>query len=222
MPKCFNFKTVVLDEEGERRGSARFRCYVESRQCKAYTTRGHRRCQNNVIMGGPYCYAHTLSKLKLLVKSSDHVGHDGKGVFAHNVFAEQGRVFQPGDVVCDFYGQIKTNAQIKRRYGTLENVPYGFFIHQNLWIDGACLRSIAHIINHAPPSRANVRMSYELRGENQARFYIMAIKNINHGSELLMNWNWRNVRTWRPARQEDHRTYDCKFSNTWDNNSRGL
>ena len=213
---------MLSHEDGDVYGSARFRCYVKSVQCTARVTRGNRRCQNNTIMGLPYCYAHTLSKQKLLIKASAHVGHEGKGVFAHNVIAERGRVFKEGDVICSLEGEVRSTAQMKRRYGSIDNIPYGIFVvHPTLWLDGACLRSIGMLINHAPASRANVRLSFDYDATTRkADFFVIALHDINHGTELLMNWNWRNVQGWRAPRQENHRTYNCKFSNTWDNKYR--
>ena len=216
MPKCFRFKTEVRNARG-RPAKHEFRCYVKSVQCKAHTARDDRRCHNNTIMGLPFCYAHTKSQLKLLVKSSEHVGHDGKGVFAHNAGAERGRVFQEGDVITDLIGEVKTNDQIKRRYGSLDNVPYGLLVVDEFWVDGACMRSLGSLINHAPASRANVGIRLVMHENRRSvNVQIVALHDINHGTELLLNWNWRNMPSWRAPRQESHRTYDCRFSETWD------
>lgn len=222
MPKCFQFHRLIEDEEGEVQGSARFRCYVKSVQCEARVTRGDRRCHNNTVVGLPYCYAHTMSKLKLLVKASPTAGHDGKGVFAHNVIAERGRVFKKGDDICRFFGETKTSAQIRRRYGSLDNVPYGIRLTQRIWVDSACVRSIGSLINHAPPSRANVKLRFQREDETTMSIIIVAKHDINHGTELLINWNWEDLQDWRTPRQEHHRTYDCKFSPTWDRKYEGL
>lgn len=216
MPKCFKFHTEGTNARG-RRTKHEFKCYVKSGRCKAHVARGNRRCNNTVIMGFPTCYAHTISHLKLLVKASEHAGHDGKGVFAHNVVAERGRVFQQGDVITNLMGEVKSDAQMLRRYGSLDNVPYGILLLRDFWVDGACLRSLGTMINHAPASRANVGIRLVLQdNERGVKVEVVALHDINHGTELLMNWNWRNMPSWRAPRPESHKTYNCPFSATWD------
>ena len=216
MPKCFKFQYEYIDEDGDEE-DREYRCYLDTKQCEANVARGNRRCHNQSVMGLPFCYSHTTSKLKLLIKPSTRSVHDGKGVFAHNTVAEQGRVFQPDDEIVSLRGQKKTHAQMTRRYGDLTktDIPYGIRISQNLWLDGACLRGIGMLINHAPTSRANCQLvAHNGRVAGTVRFTVIAIKNINHGTELLMDWS--RFQPWHRTSQTTHRTYDCKFTRSWD------
>lgn len=220
MPKCFKYNRDYEDEDGDP-AHREFRCYLESKQCSANVTRGNRRCHNQSVLGLPYCYAHTISKLSIVVKPSPHVGHDGKGVFAHNPVAERGRVFEPGDLIYQFLGQKRSTAEMRRRYGSLEDdadVPYGIQLTRSTWLDGACLRGIGMLINHAPEARANVRLRGE-RNRDGILLKIVATKNINHGTELLMDWTV--FQPWHRDGQNTHRTYDCKYAASWDRAHRG-
>lgn len=218
MPKCFRFKTTYVEDDGNE-DYPEFRCYLDSKQCKANTSRGNRRCLNSTVVGLPYCYAHTISKMKVVIKPSTHSGRDGKGVFAHNPFADQGRVFKPLDMLFKFKGQRRTTEQMIRRYGNLDftDYPYALELSLNYWIDGACVRGVGMMINHAPPSRANVALYPERIRRNDGTVYynvhVYALKNINHGTELLMDWTLDG--RIRRRGQETHRTYDCASRNSW-------
>jgi hypothetical protein len=220
MPKCFRFKTEYHDRINDIEGeTAEFRCYLESAQCRANTITQRARCQNNAVVGLPYCYHHAKIHLNLVIKPSTNMNRDGKGVYAHSVEprAQREVVFREGDVICHFYGQIRTRDDMNRRYGDVEQLtaPYAIQITQNRFIDAACKRSMASMINHAPPSRANVRFKLQ-RGPHGrvTQIAIVALRNILHGTELLIDYGYAQ-RGFR-AQPLTHKTYDCRYSRTWD------
>ena len=218
MPKCFKFKTEYHDIQNDNpREEVEFRCYLDSVQCRAYT-RANRRCQNNTVVGLPYCHAHTKVVYQLAIRPSTSINHDGKGVFAWNASTLAGRVFQPGQVICTFMPPLLNRQQMNARYGDVDQLdsPYGAQITAQVWFDMSCRRHIAAMINHTTPTRANV--SFEPTPGRRGPFPIrvVATKNINHGTELLV-W-FSNTYRVRPL---THRTYDCKYSATWDRDYRG-
>jgi hypothetical protein len=215
MPKCFRFRHTYTDDRGTQQ-RPEFRCLLSSRQCSAQTSRTQERCRNNVVMGLPFCYAHTPTELNVMIKPSTRNGRDGKGVFAHNPRINAGRVFEAGEQVLTLKGQLRSTEQMIRRYGDIEesNQPYGIQISAQRWIDGACLRGIGMMINHAPASRSNVGLwPVTQRGSNRVVIIIRAVKNINQGTELLMDWSIFQRKPW--LGQQTHRTYDCAGTNTW-------
>lgn len=220
MPKCFRFKTKYHDRINDiEEETAEFRCYLESLQCKARTIRAQVRCQNNTVVGLPYCYHHTKIHLNLALKPSTSMNREGKGIFAHSLEpgAQREIVFREGQRICAFYGQLVDRYSMNARYGDIEQLtaPYAIQVSPNRFIDAACKRSIGSLINHAPASRANVRFKVERNANGSFREVSMvALKNIAHGTELKVDYTWGQLRF--RAQPLTHKTYDCRFSPTWD------
>ena len=216
MPKCFKLKqkyNARVNRHRQVERTAEFRCYLKSRQCEMETERDVR-CRNSVIFGLPYCYVHMINSFSIVIRDSPHSVHSGKGVFAWDpkLQREEGRVFPPNYVIVKFEGEVLTREEMEERYSDLDQVsmPYAIQISAHRFIDAACHRGIASMIN-PPPGRQqpNVRFSVSRRNPNHIR--IVAIRNIRHGEELYVdhgNFEFQN----------NHRTYDCKFSPTWDRN----
>lgn len=230
MPKCFRYKDEYYDEDNESMDTREFRCYLESKQCEAQSYKTQQDCRNTVIMGLPYCHAHAKIIYEVVIKDSQYHGRDKKGLFAHNPKADRGIVFRRGDVLFKFEGQMRTRVQMRRRYGDMNQVvpPYGIQLSPDRYIDAACKRSVASMMNHAPLRDANVvlrrsRSTFYNRRTGipafRARFThvdVIATKTIYHGDEILTNYGpgYRVENT--------HKTYNCPYSHTWDRNHRGL
>lgn len=226
MPKCFRYKEKYYDEEYDVEELHEFRCYLESKQCEA-RSRYDARCRNTVIMGLPYCHAHAKIIYQVHISNSDYVGRDKRGLFAYAPKAENEIVFRRGDVLFTFKGQVRSGAQMARRYGDLDQVipPYAIKISADRYIDAACERSIASMINHAPVRDSNVVLGKKRRGgafRTRPRqpiqdIEVIANKTIYHGDEILTNYGpgYR-------VDQSTHRTYDCPKTRTWDDGYRGL
>jgi hypothetical protein len=215
MPKCFKLKqkySVRVNRRQVQR-TAEFRCFLKSKPCAAFT-KVDQPCRNNVILGIPYCYMHMKNIYSLFIKESPHSVHSGKGVFAWDPDAqrEEGRVFAPRIEVVKFEGEVLTREEMEDRYKNLDEVsmPYAIQISPHRFIDASCERGIASMINPPPAHRQpNVRFSPSRNNPNRIR--IISTKNIKHGEELFVDHGEFEF-------QNNHRTYDCKFSLTWDRN----
>ena len=104
------------------------------------------------------------------------------GLFARNVHGVDGVVFQNGDIVCPYNGEIIDRNELNRRYKEY-TAPYGLQNRIDSFEDTALRRGIGSIINHSP-SKAKCRISI---GRNN-RASIVATKNIKDGEELYINY----------------------------------
>lgn len=186
MPKCFRF----------HHGTQHFHCKLDSEQCEADSKSG-RPCRNRVVIGLPYCHVHTKQLLKLKIQDSDIHGA-GKGIFAYSG-TQAGRVFSRNQVICDYEGEVLTLQEVSDRYGDTDETvaPYTIQLSPHRALDAACRRGIAGVINHSDDP--NVKF-YRYRD----RIRVKALKNINHGTELKVNYG--------PDYeiQDNHSTYNCR------------
>lgn len=185
MPKCFRF-----DE-----GNFHFQCKLDSKRCTATNSKGGR-CRNSVVIGLPYCHVHTKQQLHLSIQDSEIHGA-GKGVYAYSPTGA-GRVFYKNKVICDYEGEILTSQDIDDRYGGEDAVaPYAIMLSADRFLDAACRRGIAGVINHS--ETPNVKF-YFYRGSIRVK----ALKNINHGTELKLHYGPEY------ELQDNHSTYNCR------------
>jgi SET domain-containing protein len=185
MPKCFRF-----DQD-----DVHFQCKLASERCTATNNKGGR-CKNQVVIGLPYCHVHSKQHLHLRVQESEIPGA-GKGVFAFSRTGA-GRVFDRQQFICEYLGEVLDGQEMDDRYGAGDAVaPYAIQVSANRYIDGACRRGIAGVINHS--TQPNVEF-YSYRGTIRMR----ALRNINHGTELKVNYGGQY------ELQDNHTTYNCR------------
>jgi hypothetical protein len=196
MPKCFKFTDTYINDDDDE-VDVGFECKLESSQCGAETKTGAP-CKKNSVIGLPFCYVHSKSYLKLEIRDSDIEGA-GKGVFAFNPHANHGRVFSRSEFICEYVGEVLTAEEVDERYGATHDLtaPYTIRVSANRFLDAACRRGIAGVINHSVTP--NVRF-YTYQGRVRCK----AIRNINHGTELKANY-YAGYQF-----QDNHRTYNCK------------
>lgn len=186
MPKCFRFR----DQD------VHFDCHLASEQCTANSKTGAQ-CRNRVVIGLPFCHVHSKQNLHLRIQDSEIHGA-GKGVFAFSPNGA-GRVFTRGQVICDYVGEVITQEELDDRYGDTDRTvaPYAIRVSAGRYIDGACRRGIAGVINHsADPNVTFYR--------HQNRIRVRAVKNINHGTELKVRYRGGY------EFQDNHRTVNCR------------
>lgn len=214
MPKCFKLQH---HRKLRRIGTPQFRCYLKSEQCIGKCVKDGSRCANNSVIGLPYCFVHLGYYLKVTLGYSRHSRQNaGKGVYAWNTYQERnfGHVFKKNEVLFHFKGEVMTRDQMNQRYGDIEQVspPYAIQISANRFIDAACERHIAAMLNPPPyGKRANVRLAVARATPN--KISVIALKNIHHGDELFIDSGDYGF-----VEQGNHKTYDCPFSRTWPTN----
>ena len=188
MPYLFRFK--VNDE-------TTFQCVLNSQQCEA-TNKNRRRCGRRCIIGTPLCSTHLMYMMKLKIMPSQVPAvqtFNGKGLFAFDPRQPAGAVvFNVGDVICRYEGEILTRAELDERYnyeGEEYTAPYALEEKRNKNIDCACDRGIGSLVNHTTNALANIEFKngYTGRGENRRDFINVKAKRIiyNH-QELLVNY----------------------------------
>ncbi len=153
-----------------------FQCFLKCSQCKAKTHAGHR-CSRNVCIGLPYCSQHLKSHMDLNIGKS-HIPNANKGIFAYN--PNKTIVFKKGDIVCEYSGEVLSTSALLQRYGP-RTAPYTFELEKNAYIDSACERCVASIINHSKKSNVD----WDIK---QGKVYLRAKKNIKHGTELYVDY----------------------------------
>src|SRR5438045_701927 len=113
MPYAFRFK---ID------GDIQFECTIESQRCEHRT--GNNRCKRLVCIGTDLCWSHSITDLCLRVKESN-IPDAGRGLFAcqHRVPPDH-IVFRPGDILCEYQGEIIDTDEVDRRYTFDRTAPY--------------------------------------------------------------------------------------------------
>lgn len=170
-------------------GNTDFQCELVRRKCKVTY------CNRQISIGLPYCRPHTRTKMHLDLKPST-VPNAGSGVFAHMPGTiDRVVVFHQGDTVAQYFGQMLTEADIGRRYGKSRDATAPYAIenyngnfddaHQvkKRYIDSACERSLAAMINHS--DTPNVQFEYE----NDLTANVKAQRDIYNGEELFADYS---------------------------------
>ena len=153
-----------------------FRCALQGVKCEGVGASG-RRCDRTVFIGTPLCWQH-LRQIGLEIRESEQP-FAGKGLFACRY--RPGRyVFARGAPIVRMHSEKITKRELDRRYGDF-TAPYG--IEEGEYVeDGACLRGIGMLANHA--SRG-ANAEYRL---HEGEFWVFARRNIAHGDEILVNY----------------------------------
>jgi len=190
MPYEFNY--TLRKERGNINKS--FKCYLKHSRCEH--VHNGRRCKRVLVIGLPYCWQHLSSISHLKVKNVPAKG--GKGLFAHWP-GHVGPVFQKGDTICQYFGDMLSPDQRAERYHIEGISPYGVQpgmrprndtqneYNQTTAIDSSCIRSIGSLINTPNENeRSNAKFGgYPL---NSNRLNINCVRSINHGDEILIGY----------------------------------
>lgn len=184
MPKKFTFK-------GPEGSQISFTCPLQCSACQAMNTKGGQPCKNRTCIGVPYCWMHLLKLHHLRIKQSS-VHNAGKGLFAirrGDVDVQGNRVpiFKKGDTIIKYGGEPVTAQQLQARYGNF-TAPYGLSVTKNVFENGACVRGVGTLANHAVKSLANAKYSYATINRRPAYAVIKALKNIYDGDEILVHY----------------------------------
>lgn len=160
-----------------------FTCELASRQCSSHVKSGAR-CKRRCVIGLPCCWSHLSSDHKLKIKKSLIPNTNMSGLFAWEPKAQGQPVFRKGDTIITYTGETLTKDQLDGRYDEFTS-PYGVQISANRYIDAACHRGVAALINSGKSPSTNCAFSLYAR---EQIMNIKATKNIAHGSELLISY----------------------------------
>jgi len=172
--KYFHFHTPDGDD---------FDAPLETHRCRANSKASGTRCKNRVTIGLSTCWQHTLSQKFLQVKTST-IPEAGEGLFARKGPVDDRSivVFKPGEVVCQYNGEIISQQTLESRYGQF-TAPYGVELRAGRKEDGALSRGIGTLINHYPRKK-NCRIA--INRANRAQ--IISTKRIFNGDELYVSY----------------------------------
>lgn len=158
---------------------------LQSTQCTYVNAETHMQCHNRVVIGGKYCWVHSLKFLHLRILPSG-IPNGGRGVYAVDTSKDHGDVVIKKDKkICDYNGQIITQQELDHRYTEWNyTAPYTVQIseHQGLYEDAALLRGIGSVINENK-DRSNCRF-----GIYRGHAIIVATRNIINYEELFLNY----------------------------------
>jgi len=118
----------------------------------------------------------------------------GKGLFAYDPTRPAGAVvFNVGDVICKYQGEILTDQEIDQRYnynGEEYTAPYALEEKRNKNIDCSCKRGIGSLCNHSSThDNAEFRKGYTGRGVNRRDYINVRAKRIIYNrQEILVNY----------------------------------
>lgn len=135
-------------------------------------------------MGVPRCWMHLLGESNLRIKQSAIPGAN-KGVFALKRGAGPNEViFRRGDRITPYGGERVTMGMLDDRYRDW-TAPYGIAVDQNrdIYENGACMRGVGTMINHAPRNQANARF-----GRVGDASWVVATRAIRNDQEILVDY----------------------------------
>jgi hypothetical protein len=158
-----------------------FACDLSCSRCEGLNRSGHR-CSRRVCVGTDLCWQHVQTMYKVKVKDSPI---QGRGLFAHVPGAGNEIVFQIGEEIVPYKGELITAQQLQERYGELTG-PYALANPGNSrFVDAACNRSLGSLANGSKGQvRANARYSMGLRG-GLNYWCIKATRNIRNNLEII-------------------------------------
>lgn len=162
-----------------------FRCELQCGRCTATTTTGGQ-CSKRTCVGVPLCWMHLLRDGHLRIKTSTVPGAN-KGLFAVKRGAgRDGVVFRRGDLITRYHGERLSEAQVDARYGESNayTAPYAVHVVDDLFENGACVRGVGSMVNHARGARANAKLDVGRGRESVLR----ATKVIRNGQEIFIDY----------------------------------
>ena len=160
-----------------------FQSRLESERCNGVKKNGET-CKRTCCIGTPYCWTHLLYAKHIRIKDSILI-RAGKGLFAIDPSTrEPVRVFEKGDKIIEYDGELIPHAELERRYGGY-TAPYGVEVNKtrDLYEDGAIHRGAGTLANHATGARVNARLSV-----SRNHVVLIATKTIKNGSEIYLNY----------------------------------
>ena len=165
-----------------------FDCFLSSERCIERNKSG-RQCTRKTVMGVKRCWQHLKLHWSLRIGPA---GRMGLGVFAVGKTNDPNEiVFKHGEMISDYLGEIITEAENDRRYGS-NTSPYGYDTGRGYIIDSACRRGVGALFNHKPAGRANADfyityINIPNQGYNQIeRLIIIAKKDIKNGEQIFV------------------------------------
>lgn len=178
MPLIFSF--TGIEQQGHN-----FQCSVNCKQCSA-TCKNGTTCKNRVCIGTPKCWVHLLKEHNLRIKASG-INGAGAGLFAMKHGAETNDVvFKKDDVIIKYLGETITPQILFSRYRE-HTAPYTLQMKKDVYVDAACERGAGALANHAASSNSNAKFAVRGKGASM-HLAVVAIKNIKHGTEILVNY----------------------------------
>lgn len=183
-------------------GGGLFECNMKCGQCEYIYPREHRkrgqRCKLRVCYGWPYCYHHLPKKCGVkVVKQSpvlESIGIRGRGLIAT-------KEFKPGDRIVSYHHAERIDrVELDRRYGTGEKwtAPYVVEIKSGDYLDGACVRAAAPLINDPRGTGKRPNCEFKRGKRDGSRTFntvrVVAKRRIKPGDELLVSYGrdyWR-------------------------------
>ena len=169
-----------------------FECDIDSVRCEANKKNGVR-CERVCAIGSPFCYSHLLSEKKLRIKPSG-IPIMGKGLFAqvNRSVNDNTVVFKKGKEIINYTGDTIDDDELKRRYdfeGTEYTAPYGYELQKNeSYIDSACNRGVASLVNHKSFSKANAKFVKTRRNGRVNGIKLVAKCNIKNNKEIFASY----------------------------------
>lgn len=171
MPLRFSFKAPGTS----------FACDVQCQRCTARTATGAR-CTNRTCIGVPKCWQHLLRDSNLRIKKSTIRGA-GSGLFAMKRRAPGEVLFRAGEVIAPYGGERMRKVTVDRRYGEY-TAPYAIKLSPDRFENGACIRGVGAVANHAPSGIANAE--FVTFPGSVAK--LVALTDIVNGQEILVNY----------------------------------
>jgi hypothetical protein len=174
-------------------------CNLKCMQCTHIKNNGHR-CANRTCYTLPYCWYHLKSVLKLRIgptvmkDKKTNRRYDFLGLFACDMKAKPGKtpkiVFKRGQPIAPYIGEQLTEQELNQRYPDNETSIYGYRKQENLYIDSACVRSVASFANAClMSSNENCQVNARLSPGSPDNYpMLVATKNIRHGSEIFVSY----------------------------------
>jgi hypothetical protein len=150
-----------------------------------------------VCIGVPYCWQHLRISRHLKITESGFLKtlhHKGRGLYAYG--DPNSIVFKKGAEVASYSpAEFMSKTGIDKRYDYSVNgkrmeptAPYGLRVSQKMYLDNACVRSVAtnanSVSNRAERVRANVRIRCGIRNT----CYLIANRDIRGGEEIITDY----------------------------------
>lgn len=189
------------------------------------------KCNATFYIGAPFCRKHLKGITLLEIKKSNKAGY---GVFATSSISSpismiqlpspssspltspkkrKKCIFKRGEFIVSYYGEILNEDQINERYGINTIAPYAIKIDDEHYVDGACFRGVASMINDYRNLNQTENYNYpnveyavdETMDINLFNCHVFAITDIYQGDELLADYTlsfWNGL-------QSKHKTYTC-------------
>lgn len=183
-----------------------FRCDMNGVQCQAQKKNGRGRCGRVSIIGTPYCYSHLLTEKKLRIKRSNNPAA-GKGLFAQTNGTPNAVVFKKKATIIDYTGDTIDLDTLNDRYDINRTsrftAPYAYEIKRDMYVDSACNRGVASLVNHKPISKANAKFvkTRDANGDFNG-VKLVAEKKITNNREIYASYG----NTYRMKSRSSHRT----------------